>query len=229
MAMQFTPWPSASLVAMSGGPTLAVEWLGRVEYEAALALQHRCVEERIAGDRGDTLLLVEHEPVFTLGRKRTALANVLDAGDVPVVQVERGGDVTWHGHGQLVGYPIIMLDDERGERDLHWVLRQLEEAVITVLGKCGLEAERKPRYTGVWCQGKKLASLGVAVRGWVTYHGFAINVDPDLSWFRRINPCGLESGIMGSVASLGGTAPSAETLREEVAVAVAAAMGRRRL
>lgn len=213
---------------MSAEPSrLEVEWLGRVDYETALALQHRYVDERLAGERGDTLLLVEHEPVFTLGRKRTALANVLDAGDVPVVQVERGGDVTWHGHGQLVGYPIILLDEAEGERDLHWVLRQLEEAVIAVLATCGLQAERKPRYTGVWCQGKKLASLGVAVRGWVTYHGFAINVSPDLSWFRRINPCGLESNIMGSVASLGGTVPPAEMLRAEVASAVAAAMGRR--
>ena len=210
-------------------PALHVEWLGRLDYERALSLQRRYVDERIEGTRGDTLLLVEHDPVFTLGRKRTALANVLDAGEVPVVQVERGGDVTWHGPGQLVGYPVIALDASRGERDVHWVLRQLEEAVIHVLAACGLAAERRPRYTGVWCQGKKLASLGVAVRQWVTFHGFALNVDPDLSWFRRINPCGLESEIMGSVRSLGGAVLPEEELRRTVASAVAEALGREQI
>jgi lipoyl(octanoyl) transferase len=208
-------------------PELVVEWLGRRAYGEVLALQHRLVAERIAGDRPDTLLLVEHDSVFTLGRQRTSTGNVLEAGTTPVVQVERGGDVTWHGPGQLVGYPIIKLDDGRGERDVHKVLRQLEEGVIVALATCGLEAERKPRYTGVWCQGKKVASLGVAVRGWVTYHGFAINVAPDMAWFTRINPCGLEPGVMGSIASLGGDAIPAAAFRSEVAQAVATAMGRR--
>ena len=214
---------------MAGGelPELVVEWLGRRDYAETLSLQRALVDERIEGRRPDTLLLVEHESVFTLGRQRTAAANVLAAGDTPVVQVERGGDVTWHGPGQLVGYPIVMLDEARGERDVHKVLRQLEEAVITALAKCGLSAERKPKYTGVWCEGKKLASLGVAVRSWVTFHGFAINVEPDLSWFRRINPCGLESDVMGSIASLGGAVQEPSRFRQEVAQAVAANLGRR--
>jgi lipoyl(octanoyl) transferase len=208
-------------------PELVVEWLGRLDYAETLALQHRLVDERAAGLRPDTLLLVEHDSVFTLGRQRTSASNVLEAGDTPVVQVERGGDVTWHGPGQLVGYPIVRLDEGRGERDVHKVLRQLEEAVIVALSACGLSAERKPRYTGVWCQGKKLASLGVAVRSWVTYHGFAINVDPTLTWFERINPCGLEAGIMGSVESVGGAPLEPIEFRLQVAQAVAAALGRR--
>jgi len=198
-----------------------------VEYAETLALQHRLVDERIAGHRPDTLLLLEHDPVFTLGRQRTSASNVLAAGDTPVIQVERGGDVTWHGPGQLVGYPIVQLDNQRGERDVHKVLRQLEEAVIQALATCGVAAERKPRYTGVWCGGKKLVSLGVAVRSWVTYHGFAINVNPELQWFERINPCGLESGVMGSIESMGGTVLEATRFRGEVAQAVATAMGRR--
>jgi len=208
-------------------PELAVQWLGRVEYAETLALQHRLVDERIAGLRPDTLLLLEHEPVFTLGRQRTSASNVLDSGDTPVVQVERGGDVTWHGPGQLVGYPIVQLDEQRGERDVHKVLRQLEEAVIEALATCAVVGERKPRYTGVWCGGKKLVSLGVAVRSWVTYHGFAINVNPELQWFTRINPCGLESGVMGSIETAGGTVPDGDRFRRDVAQAVATAMGRR--
>ena len=172
------------------------------------------------------MLLLEHEPVFTLGRKRTSLANVLEAGDTPVVQVERGGDVTWHGPGQLVGYPIVALDDARGERDVHWVLRQIEEALIVSAERCGLNATRRPKFTGVWAEGKKLASIGVAVRSWVTYHGFALNVNPDLSWFSRINPCGLEANVMASLASLGAELPDEETLRARVSRAVAEALGR---
>ena len=162
---------------------LVVRELGRVDYLEALALQRRLVEQRARGEIADTLLLLEHPPVFTLGRRRDAAANVLDPGDAPVVEVERGGDVTWHGPGQLVGYPILALDE--GERDLHQVLRRLEAALIAVLAACGLEGGRREGYTGVWCGGAKVASLGIAVRSWVTYHGFALNVDCDLGMTGR--------------------------------------------
>lgn len=198
--------------------------LGTRDYSDCLALQRDLVDARIAGAIPDTLLLVEHPPVFTLGRRRGAAQNVLLAGDTPVVEVERGGDVTWHGPGQLVGYPIFQLGE--GEQDLHLVLRRLEGALIAVLAECGVPAGRRERYTGVWASGRKLVSLGIAVRGWVTSHGFALNVDPDLAWFERINPCGLRSDVMGSIVSLGGRVPPAAQLKQIVAAEVARAFGR---
>jgi len=182
------------------------------------------VTMRQRGEGEDTLLLLEHPDVFTLGRRRTSQDNVLMPGDTPVVQVERGGDVTWHGPGQLVGYPILALHDE--ERDIHGVLRRLEDAMIAVLARCDLEGVRRDRFTGVWCEGRKLVSLGVAVRDWVTFHGFALNVNCSLDGFRRINPCGLESGVMGSVEALGGTVPSPEVLMDWAASEVAKAFER---
>ncbi|MGM0574404.1 MAG: lipoyl(octanoyl) transferase LipB [Myxococcota bacterium] len=205
-------------------PVLRVRDLGVLDYEAALALQRELAEARAEDRIDDTLLLVEHPPVFTLGRRRGAQANVLATGDTPVVEVERGGDVTWHGPGQLVGYPILKLGED--ERDLHLVLRRLEEALIAVLAACGLSGERKEGHTGVWCRGVKVASLGVAVRRWVTFHGFALNVDPDLGWFRRINPCGLSAGVMGSIASLGGRVPPLDELKALAAREVARAFER---
>lgn len=198
--------------------------LGRMDYADALALQRELVDQRRAGEIPDTLLLVEHDPVFTLGRRRGSEANVLLAGDTPVVQVERGGDVTWHGPGQLVGYPIFKLAEP--ERDLHLVLRRLEDALIAVLAQCGLQAGRKSEHTGVWCQGSKLVSLGVAVYGWVTYHGFALNIDCDLGWFRRINPCGLGSEVMGSIAALGGEVKPLDEMKRLAADAIGAAFER---
>jgi lipoate-protein ligase B len=196
-----------------------------VDYESALALQHEIVAMRQRGEGEDTLLLLEHPDVFTLGRKRTSEGNVLVPGDTPVVQVERGGDVTWHGPGQLVGYPILALDE--GERDIHAVLRKLEDAMIAVLARCGLEAGRRERFTGVWCEGRKIVSLGVAVRDWVTFHGFALNADCALDGFTRINPCGLGSEVMGTVEGLGGTLPTPEVLMDWAAMEVAGAFGRR--
>ncbi|MEZ4266923.1 MAG: lipoyl(octanoyl) transferase LipB [Myxococcota bacterium] len=207
---------------------LKVRDLGLCGYEEALAIQQALVAARQRGEGVDTLLFVEHPPVFTVGRRRTARANVLEAGDTPVVEVSRGGDVTWHGPGQLVGYPILALAPD--ERDLHRTLRRLEDAIIAaladVLGAAGRRARRREGYTGVWCDEKKIASLGVAVQGWVTFHGFALNVDPDLAWFQRINPCGLESQVMGSLASLGAPIPPAADLRQHLAAAVAHAFER---
>lgn len=138
--------------------------------------------------------------------------------------ISRGGDVTFHGPGQLVGYPIFKLAER--ERDLHRVLRRLEDAAIEVLAALGLPGERKAGHTGVFVRDRKLVSFGVAVRGWVTYHGFAINVEPDLSQFTRINPCGLEARVMGSVASLGGRVPPRDELLAIASRAVARAFER---
>lgn len=212
-------------------PVLTVRDLGRLPYDETLALQHALVAARREGQGDDTLLLVEHPPVITLGRRREASSHVLVPGATPVVQVERGGDVTWHGPGQLVGYPILALGE--GERDVHAVLRRLEDAFIGLLRELGLDALRRPGHTGVWVETgvrsahgslRKLVSLGIAVAGWVTFHGFALNVDCDLGEFARIQPCGLEAAVMGSLASCGVAAP--DDLRARVARAIAAAFSR---
>ena len=184
---------------------MIVEDLGRTRYERSWARQKELLEARIAGEVEDTLLLVEHEPVFTVGRKRGAEANLLDTGEIPVIAVERGGDVTWHGPGQLVAYPILALPE--GGRDLHRYLRALEEAAIRTCAAFGLEAGRDARNTGAWVGGRKICSIGIACRQWVTWHGLALNVNPDLSGFRRINPCGLDASLLTSLEAELGQAP----------------------
>jgi lipoyl(octanoyl) transferase len=155
----------------------------------------------------DTLFLVEHPHVYTLGRSRAAEANVLAPGDVEVIGIERGGDVTYHGPGQLVAYPIVLLGD--GERDLHRYLRNLEEAVIATCARVGVVADREPGKTGVWTtvdgMRRKLCSMGIACRKWVCFHGLALNVTTDLAYFRRINPCGFEASVMTSLAAIDDT------------------------
>ncbi len=172
--------------------------LGRIGYADAWALQKDLVERRATGEIVDTVIVCEHDPVYTVGRRRDAMANVLAPGDVPVVEVERGGDVTWHGPGQLVVYPILQL--EGAGRDLHAHMHRLEDLMIEVSGAFGVEAGRDPRNTGVWHAGQKLGSVGIACRRWVTWHGLALNVDPDLGYFQRINPCGFDATIMTSLA-----------------------------
>ena len=179
--------------------------LGRLDYQAARDLQKTRLADRIAGRVGDAVLFVEHDPVYTVGRRRDAAANVLAAGDTPVIQVERGGDVTWHGPGQLVAYPIIQLPPARP--DLHAYLRALEEAVIRTLADVGVAAGRDERNTGAWVGGRKIASVGIACRRWVTWHGLALNVAPDLAAFQRIHPCGMPDVAMTSIAVERGAAP----------------------
>jgi lipoate-protein ligase B len=175
--------------------------LGQAEYQSTWDRQLELVSARQKGEACDTLLLVEHPHVITLGRRRAARANVLLPGDVPVVEIERGGDVTYHGPGQLVAYPIISLAD--GERDLHRFLRNLEEAIIRTAADLGVtNAGRKPGATGVWVADRKLASIGIACRRWVTFHGLALNVSTDLTYFARINPCGFNSSVMTSLTEL---------------------------
>jgi lipoyl(octanoyl) transferase len=180
--------------------------LGTAPYRDVWARQLALVEARQTGAAPDTLIVVEHPHVFTLGRRREAHQNVVAPGDVEVVEIERGGDVTYHGPGQLVAYPIILLDGD--ERDLHKFLRNLEEAVIRTCARAGVTADREPSKTGVWTTNaagarKKLCSMGIACRKWVTFHGLALNVTTDLSYFARINPCGFEASVMSSLAELG--------------------------
>jgi lipoyl(octanoyl) transferase len=206
-------------------PAELIDW-GRLGYEEARARQIDRVAARRAGEVIDALVLVEHPHVYTLGRRREARANVLAAGDVPVIEVERGGDVTYHGPGQIVAYPIIALEPD--ERDLHALLRHLEDGIIATLARYRIDAGREPGKTGVWRQGRKLASLGIACRRWVTFHGLALNVTTDLSYFFRINPCGFDAEVMTSVAAELGGAESLdlEAIKAELAEDLAAALGR---
>jgi lipoate-protein ligase B len=186
--------------------------LGRRRYGDVLDLQRDLCRRRMTGslDR-DVLLLVEHEPVVTLGRSTRASSlplpqRALEARGVEVFEVERGGDVTLHAPGQLVAYPIF---DLRGWRlDLHWYLRQLEETLIRTLDSVGVRAERNPGKTGVWTNGRKIASIGIHVKQWVTFHGFALNVSTDLRLFDLIVPCGLHGVTMTSIARELGAAGS---------------------
>jgi lipoyl(octanoyl) transferase len=194
---------------------LAVRRLGLVEYRTAMALQERCVAQRTACD--DVLLLLEHPPVYTLGRAADPrFLGAAAGGGVPIVQTSRGGQVTYHGPGQLVGYPIL---DLRAHRcDVRWYVQQLEAVLIDALGRLGVAGERRLGAPGVWTRGGKVASIGIAIRRWVTWHGFALNVDVDLAAFERITPCGLEGVTMTSLASegvRGGVEDVATVVREE--------------
>ena len=173
---------------------------GRVPYHRALGWQRTLAQARIDGRlEEDLLLLLEHPAVVTLGRTAQE-AHVLRAEGLEVVEVERGGDVTFHGPGQLVGYPIFDLRGLPYRQDLHWYLRTLEQALILALAELGVSAGRKPGYTGVWTVGgRKIASIGVHVKQWVTWHGFALNVTTDLTQFERIVPCGIPGVEMTSV------------------------------
>ena len=185
-----------------------------IEYEQALALQESLVRQRCQGEGGDTLLLLEHPPVFTLGRGADD-RHVLTPQQTPVHRVSRGGDVTFHGPGQLVGYPI--LDLTAHGRDVHAYLRSLEAVLIETLAVYGLEAQRKPGLTGVWVGERKIASIGVGVRRWITYHGFALNVDPELAYFAAIVPCGLTGVRMTSMAECLGCSVSVADIKACVA------------
>ena len=192
--------------------TLRVERLGIVPYAEALALQAERVKARRAGDVPDTLLLLQHPHVITLGSGSHAEHILLSdeeraARGIELWDTGRGGDVTYHGPGQLVGYPILDLKPDRC--DLHQYLRELEEMLIGVLAEFGLAGRRKPGLTGVWVEDRKLAAIGVRVSsGWITSHGFALNVSTDLSFFGAIVPCGIREHGVGSLEhELGRTVP----------------------
>lgn len=204
--------------------------LGRIPYQEAWDLQLALVDLRRRDELPDLLLTCEHEEVVTTGRKaqgptRSAdeTAGVVEAG-IEVVEVERGGAATYHGPGQLVGYPIVKLEPGK-ERDLHKFLRTIETSLIGPLADLGLSAGRKPDYTGVWVGERKLASIGIACRGWVTYHGFALNLAIDLARFRLFRPCDLEASVMADLAALGVEADRA-TLTQAIAERLAVELGR---
>ncbi len=193
--------------------SVQVEWLGRVEYAQGLALQTETLQKYLAGEGPEKVLLLEHEPVYTIGRTRNQESlREPEALPYPVFETNRGGQATWHGPGQLVAYPILDLQ-ERG-RDLHKYMRFLEEIIILTCQVCGTPSGRQEGLTGVWCGARKIASIGVGVRRWVTMHGLALNVTNETqAAFEHIIPCGIanvemtnlekETGRLNSVESVG--------------------------
>lgn len=194
-----------------------IDW-GRTRHADATARQLALVDDRLLGKAGDSLVFTEHEPVYTLGLRAGAAAHLLwdDAErarrGIGLEQTGRGGDITYHGPGQIVGYPIVSLAQSR---DLHAYLRFLEQVVIDALAELGLAGSRREGLTGIWIGPRKIAAIGVAARRWVTYHGFALNLDPDLTPFSGIVPCGIPSaqGTVTSVAAELGRAPEAAKVK----------------
>jgi lipoyl(octanoyl) transferase len=184
--------------------TLTVARPGRVAYDRAVRWQEALVDRRLAPGATDCLLLLEHPPVYTLGRGADPRFVVGGAdGVIPIVHSSRGGQVTYHGPGQLVGYPILDLRAHR--QDVRWYVQELEQVIIDALVTFGIEGGRRAGLPGVWIDGRrKIASIGVAIRRWVTWHGFALNVSPDLGGFASITPCGIVGVEMTSVAREGG-------------------------
>jgi lipoyl(octanoyl) transferase len=191
-----------------------IEWLGRIDYQVALQIQeerlYRCLH-----DGQESVILLEHEPVYTIGRlpDKSSLRVVAQLPH-PLFETNRGGQATYHGPGQLVGYPILDLR-QRG-RDLHCYLRSLEDLLIDLLKEFGIQGEQVAGKTGVWVQDRKIASIGVGVRKWVTMHGFALNVASDLSGFQSIVPCGLPGVRMTSISTELATEISLEIVREKL-------------
>lgn len=195
-------------------------WLGCVEYGKALDLQLTTLERRAAGEIPDTLLLLTHPHVYTFGRagnSENLLADpeALARDGIPVERVGRGGDVTYHGPGQLVGYPIVRL----ARPDVHRFVRSVEAALIEALAGFGVQAQRIDGLTGVWIGDRKIASIGVGVKRWVTYHGFALNVSTDLSYFDRIHLCGLRDRAATSIREVTGDEIPVERVGDAVSAA----------
>ena len=190
---------STSPTSLAAATTL--DW-GRTGYEAAWRQQEELVARRNAGEIGDTLVFTEHEPVFTLGVRRGAEQHLIwDAAElarrgVAVVTTNRGGDITYHGPGQIVGYPIVSLNPRK---DLHAYLRFLEQVLINTVGTFGLAADRRAGKTGIWLGPRKIAAIGIAVKKWTAFHGFALNVNADLTPFSGIVPCGITDGTVTSM------------------------------
>jgi lipoyl(octanoyl) transferase len=200
---------------------LAVVDLGRVRYGEALALQQRLIDERKRGQGTDTLLFVEHPHVVTMGRNGKpqhllASETILERSGIEFYETDRGGDVTYHGPGQIVGYPILDLREWR--RDVHAYFQGVEQCLIDALAHFGINADRiaEPGCEGVWVKGAKIAAIGIHISRWITSHGFALNVSTDLSYFKYIVPCGLTKPVC-SLRSLG-----SEASRDELQQAIAA-------
>lgn len=200
--------------------TTTLDW-GRTGYADGWRRQEELVARRNAGEIGDTLVFTEHEPVFTLGVRSGAEAHLLWDGaelarrGITVVTTNRGGDITYHGPGQTVGYPIINLAPRK---DLHAYLRFVEQVLINTVGTFGLAAARRPGKTGIWLGPRKIAAIGIAVKKWTAFHGFALNVEPDLTAFTGIVPCGITDGTVTSMAAELGATPSAEEVKRVLAL-----------
>ncbi len=192
------------------------QWLGRIDWQQAYHLQEQLVEQRIAGAIEDTVLLLEHEPVITIGRTpdKSSLRNE-EEPPFPVIETNRGGQATYHGPGQLVGY--LILDLSYLGRDLHAYLRRVEEAVIATCQQFGVSAHRRENLTGVWMAERKLASIGVGVRKWITMHGFALNITREsLQGFQPIVPCGIQDVTMTCLADEAKQAISVEQAAQTI-------------
>jgi lipoate-protein ligase B len=207
---------------------VAVERLGSVPYREAWDLQRERVARRAAGRAPDTLILLSHPPVVTLGNGGS-IDHLLGSGaelegrGVEFVETDRGGDITFHGPGQVVGYAIVDLSTR--DRDLHRFLRDLEEVLIRALGNFGLAADRVPGLTGVWVGDAKVAAIGIRVSHWITHHGFALNVDTDLSFFDLIVPCGISDRRVTSMTELLGGSVERERVEDALARAFTQVFG----
>ena len=188
--------------------------LGKSHYNDAWKLQKRLQSQRISGQIDDQLLLVEHFPVYTLG-KNTPREHLLtkESDNISIIQTDRGGDITFHGPGQLVGYPILDLNQYK--RSITWYMRELEQLIIDVLKEYDINAERKKGLTGVWIKGKKIAALGVRISKWVTMHGFSLNINPDLKYYQGIIPCGIKDyGVTSMADLLGNDVPDMSEIKD---------------
>ncbi len=207
-------------MSLTTAPTLTTLDWGRTGYADAWQRQEDLVARRNAGEIGDTLVFTEHDPVYTLGVRKGAEQHMIwDEAElaqrgIAVFKSNRGGDITYHGPGQIVGYPIVNLS---ARKDLHAYLRLLEQVLINTVGTFGLAAARRDGKTGIWLGPRKIAAIGVAVKRWTTFHGFALNVDADLAPFSGIVPCGITDGTVTSMAAELGTAPPAAEVKRVLA------------
>lgn len=210
---------------------MATVWLVNLDlipYADALSLQHRIVNARKRGALEDTLLLLEHPPVFTLGRNAhdsniLASREFLQQAGIETFRVERGGDVTYHGPGQLVGYPILNLRNFR--QDVGWFVRSLEELMIRALSDFGIRGKRIEKLVGVWVEEAKIAQIGARIEDWITYHGFALNVNPNLAHFDLIVPCGISDKAVTSMARTLNHSIDARAVRASIATRFAQVFG----
>ena len=186
--------------------------LGLSDYNDTWKLQKKLQSKRILGEIEDHLLLVEHPPVFTLGKNASKQHIINNSEDVSIIQTDRGGNITFHGPGQLVCYPILDLNHYK--RSITWYMRELEQLIIDVLGEYDIRASRKKGLTGTWVKDKKIAALGVRISRWVTMHGFSLNINPDLNFYKNIIPCGIkEYGVTSMAKIMGNEVPSMDEVK----------------
>ena len=189
--------------------------LGLSDYNDTWKLQKKLQSKRILGEIEDHLLLVEHPPVFTLGKNASKQHIINNSEDVSIIQTDRGGNITFHGPGQLVCYPILDLNHYK--RSITWYMRELEQLIIDVLGEYDIKASRKKGLTGTWVKDKKIAALGVRISRWVTMHGFSLNINPDLNFYNNIIPCGIkEYGVTSMAKIMGNEVPSMDEVKTKM-------------